>query len=192
MKIQAPPFIPRNLPSPSTKPHDGLREENPLLIRAVDTALIGVELLHHAPEGPAHHVGAGVAALVDVGALAWGVQMLAHGETTLERIEAAGSLSLAAQSGVTVYNHLRGEEEGLEHLVLPLALVHSAAEIVVGGADVVRGRKEHDGNRAVAGLALMAVGAGLAAAHLIPGAALPLHLGAAAAAVTRQFLISKS
>lgn len=191
MKIQSLPFTPRGNP-PQKNPEEGLREENPLLIRAVDTALIGVELLHHAPEGPAHHAGAGVAALVGVGALAWGVQRLAHGETALDRIEAAGSLGLAAASGLTVYNHLRGEEEELEHLVLPLALAHSAAELVVGGADFVRGRKERDGDRAVAGLALMAVGAGLAAAHMFPGAALPLHLGAAAAQATRQYLISKS
>lgn len=198
MKIQTLSFTPRGLPptSPQTpKPHvhEGLGAENPLLFRAVDTAHVGLELLHHAPEGRIQHVGTGVQALVGVGALAWGIQKLQHGETALDRLEAAGTLALAAESGLHVYEKLRGgHAEGLGKAALPLAMFHHATELVVGGADFVRGRQERDSHRALAGLAQMAVAGSLAAAHFIPGAALPLHLAGAAAQVTRQFLIANS
>lgn len=195
MQINTLAFTPRSLtpppPAPEAEP-GGLSHENPLLIRAVDTAHVGLELLHHAPEGRLHDVGAGLTALVGVGALTWGVQKLQHGETGLDRLEAAGALALAAESGLKVYGHLRPHEEALEKVALPLAMFHHGVEIVVGGADFVRGRRERDGTRAIAGLAHMAIGASLAAAHFIPGAALPLHLAGAAAHVTRQFLISQS
>lgn len=169
-------FVPRGLrslrpkePSKESSPQDPLKAENPFVPRATDVihvsaefaeATLSPDLKHtlHRPLQAAHAAAA-------VGATIWGVNKLVHGETWLDRVEAATSLSLAGESA------LAASAASLPGVGLALGLIHGTGEVIVGVADLRRGLQENSTRRVLAGGCQILTGAGALTTRLVPGGA---------------------
>lgn len=185
MKITSRPSPPAPPQKPADKPaaaHEH-RHEDSWLHMGLDTAHVGLELMHHAPEGPLHEVGVGVAGLATMAALFHGAQELKE-----NKLHAAASFALAGEMGLMAVGHLSGHEETFHRVALPLGLLHHGIEVYTGTRAALHAHAEGDRTHMLASLAKVGMEASLAAAHFIPGAALPLRLGAAVGLVTSAYL----
>lgn len=139
-----------------------LRAEHPLLSRSVEVMELGSWIASSQSQGSWAAPAAGLAAVTSLTAAAWGVNKLARGETTLDRVEGLGHLALSAAYGAEALN--------IAGVANPASAVASGCEILLGGADLVRGLREHDQLRAWTGAAGVLSGAALATSVLVPGA----------------------
>lgn len=170
-------FVPRGLRSLKSqersnepKPQDPLKAENPFVPRATDVIHVSAEFaeatLSHDLKNTLHRPLQAAHAVAAVGATIWGVNKLVHGETWLDRVEAAASLSLAGESA------LAASAASLPGVGLALGLIHGSGEVIVGVADVRRGLRENSTRRVLAGSCQILTGAGALATKLVPGGAL--------------------
>lgn len=183
MKITARPLptAPPQKPVPAHD-HDHLHEDS-WLHTGLDAAHVGLELLHHAPEGPLHEMGVGVAGIATMAALVHG----AH-ELKSNRLHAAASFALAGEMALTAAGHLSGNEEAFHQFATPFGLLHHGIEVYTGARRALHAYQEGDRTHLIASLARVGMEASLAAAHFLPGAALPLRIGAAAGLATSAYL----
>jgi len=149
----------------------------------LDAAHVGIELLHHAPEGPLHEVGVGVAGLATLAALFHGAQ-----ELKKDKLHAAASFALAGEMGFSAIGHLSGHEETFHKIAMPLGLLHHGIEVFTNGRAALHAYQEGDKTHLLASLARAGMEGSLAAAHFFPGAALPLRVGAAVGLVAGAYL----
>lgn len=162
-------FRPRRLhsiPGLEEEPgHDALREENPLVARLIECAHVSAEFSQVlAPGSQAVDLTArSVLAVSAAGAAFWGINKLARGETVLDRVEGVTNLALAADAG------LAAAGGAIPGATLALGLVHGAGELIIGGADVLRGREDNSARRTWAGAGQMLSGAGVLTWQLVPG-----------------------
>lgn len=167
--------------------HDELKHENPWIPRATDFVHVTSEFVEHtvphahetlhAPMQLAHAASA-------AGAAIWGVNKLIKGETALDRIEAATSLSLATESA------LAAAGGALPGVGLTFALLHATGELIVGQADLRRGMEEHSTRRGAAGACQILTGVGSGIAHLVPGGEIVGHSIMMVGMLGRQAAIS--
>jgi hypothetical protein len=176
----APPQKPANNPAPEQPEH---RHEDSWLHMGLDAAHVGLELMHHAPEGPLHEVGVGVAGLATMAALFHGAQ-----ELKSNKLHALASFALAGEMGMSAVGHLSGHEETFHQVAMPLGLLHHGIEVYAGTRAALHAHAEGDRTHMLASLAKVGMEASLAAAHFVPGAALPLRLGAAVGLATSVYL----
>lgn len=168
-----------NGPNQPDPPH--LRHENPALSRTVDTACVA--LIFAKNFDPPHLAMRAANGALAVGATVWGANKLFGGETVLDRLEGVGNLALAGHAGM--------EAGGYEYPAVSgaLSLIHSAGELIIGASDLIRGRDEHNGRRATAGLLQGLVGAAGITGQLCPPAAAVASGIALAAQLGRQVAI---
>lgn len=191
MKITSRPPQQPIAPKPPVEHHHEHHHEG-WLHNSLDAVHVGLELVHHAPEGRLHDAGAAVAGIATVGALVDGFQRLKSANCNFDRLHATASLALAGEMGLMAAGHLSGHEETLEKIGMPFGLLHHGIEIYTGACEALHAY--HDGNQQhlVGGLCRVGMEAGLAAAHFFPGAALGIRLGAAACLVTSEYLLRSS
>jgi hypothetical protein len=167
--------------------HDELKHENPWIPRATDFVHVTSEFVEHtvphahealhAPMQVAHAASA-------AGAAIWGVNKLLKGQTALDRIDAATSLSLAAESALSAAGG------ALPAVGLTFALLHASGELILGQADLRRGMEENSTRRGAAGACQLLTGVGTGIAHLVPGGEILGHSLMMVGMLGRQAAIS--
>lgn len=179
------PKVPPQKPAdkPSCDHDHEHRHSDSWLHMGLDAAHVGIELMHHAPEGPLHEVGVGVAGLATMAALFHGAQ-----EWKSDKLHAAASFALAGEMGMSALGHLTGNEETFHRIAMPLGLLHHGFEVYTNATQAIHAHKEGDRTHMLASLARAGMEGSLAAAHFFPGAALGLRLGAAVGLVTSAYL----
>lgn len=164
-------FSPRRwsaLPRPSGGPNqehnlEQLRAEHPWLSRSVEVMEIGSWVASTQSQGqPWTGAAAGFSGLTSLAAAAWGVNKLANGQTTLDRVEGINHLALSAAYGADALK--------IAGIANPASALAAGCEFLLGGADLVRGLREGDHLRSWTGLAGVLSGAALATSLIAPGA----------------------
>ncbi|MFN8607958.1 MAG: hypothetical protein U0931_10525 [Vulcanimicrobiota bacterium] len=163
-------FAPRrwsSLPSPAPlneeQKLDQLRAEHPWVSRSVEVMELGSWIASsQAQAQPWTGGAAGFGALTSLAAAAWGVNKLANGQTALDRVEGVGHLALSAAYGAEAL-----QVAGVSN---PASALAAGCEMLLGGADLIRGVHEKDHLRAITGAAGVLSGAALAGSLLVPGA----------------------
>lgn len=183
MKIAQSPawqFAPRrwSAPEASLRPQgddhgiDQLRAEHPLMSRGVEVMQMGSWVAASSSQGsPWTQASAGFSGVTAVASAAWGIHKLARAETGLDRIEGLGHLALATAYGVDAVGLLRPGQAWVSQVGNPSSYVAAGCEVVLGGADLVRGLREKNGPRTWTGAAGVLSGLALATSVAAPGAA---------------------
>ena len=184
-------FEPRRWRKPdqeiSTNP---LEAEHPTFVRGIDAVCLGSDLgLFFATEAPLSHAAAGLGVVAAAGMVTWGLTKWKHGETSLDRIEAVGSLA-AGTGYATESLRAVGVLGGLGHSVAGAALyTYAASDLFLGGVDAWRGYNEGSNRRLAAGLAQMANGGCMVAMELFPASATGFMWGMVGATLARQVAV---
>lgn len=178
-------FAPRRLSagnSTEEKPEQ-LQAENPAFARSVDLGKLGHDAMSVWAGLQQSSLGRVASGGVAVGAGIWGANKLLHGQTFLDRVEGVSLLALSANKAV--------DASATSHPGLSTAssLVQAGADLILGGADTIRGAREHNRRRLIVGISQMAIGACLGTSALVPSAAGVSTAVMCAAAVTKQLAI---
>ncbi|MBS2037119.1 hypothetical protein JST97_19180 [bacterium] len=183
-------FAPRRWSSLPQVPHrldeehnlDQLRAEHPLLSRSVEVLELSSWVASSQSQGqPWSGAATGLGVVTSLAAAAWGVNKLARGQTGLDRVEGVGHLALSAAYGAGAFN--------LAGIVNPASALASGCEVLLGGADLVRGIREKDHLRAWTGAAGVLSGAALATSLIAPGATGFAQAMAVVSMATRQSIL---
>lgn len=168
----------------STNP---LEAEHPSFIRGMDALCLGSDLgLFYASRAPMTHAAAGLGAVAAVGMTVWGVNKWRYGETSLDRIEAVGSLAAGAgyaTESLRVVGSLGLVGTGIAGAAL---YTYAASDLFLGGVDAFRGVTESSPRRLAVGLAQMANGACMLGLELCPSLATGFMWGMVGSTVARQ------
>ena len=183
MKILQSPswqFAPRRWAAPADeqrrlddKEHnlEQLRSEHPLVSRAVEVMQMGSWIAASQAQGsPWTEASAGFSGLTSVASAAWGINKLANGQSTLDRVEGLGHLALSAAYGADAVGLMRPNYAWVPQVSNPTSAVAAGCEILLGGADLVRGLREDNQARVWTGAAGILSGAALATSLVAPGA----------------------
>lgn len=150
---------------------DELRSEHPWMARSVEVLETGSWIAHTGSVGPPFsQVSGALSAVTAAAAGAWGINKLARGQTTLDRIEGVGHLALAVDAGMSSVAQFQPGVPWAQRIASPAGFIAAGCELALGGADLVRGLREKDAPRQWAGVAQLVSGAALAASIAVPGA----------------------
>lgn len=183
MKILQSPawqFAPRRWATPADE-HRGLddqehnleqlRSEHPLASRGVEVMQLGSWIASSQAQGsPWTEASAGFSGLTSLASAAWGVNKLANGQGTLDRVEGLGHLALSAAYGADAIGLMRPGQAWVSQVSNPTSALAAGCEMLLGGADLVRGLREKNQARVWTGAAGVLSGAALATSLIAPGA----------------------
>ncbi|MGE4205915.1 MAG: hypothetical protein AB7J86_34955 [Vulcanimicrobiota bacterium] len=171
----------------SLAPEHTLGGENPLALQGLELLHVGSEVAfdHHLPAG----VGLGVAAVVGLGGLAWGVAKV-RSESRLDKIEGVGHLAMAATAGMAAVSLALGHGHHPGGLAIAaFEGVHGLTELAVGANDIRHAHEQNKAIRAFAGAMQIGKGAAVIASACLPGIAPTLHLVALGCVLARTAAI---
>ena len=180
LQSQAWQFAPRRWATPSDSPRPvdeenhlaQLRAEHPLVSRGVEVMQMGSWIASSQAQGhPWTEASAGFSGVTSLASAAWGIHKLANGQTTLDRVEGVGHLALSAAYGADAVGLMRPGHGWAHQVSNPASALAAGCEMLLGGADLVRGLREKNHARAWTGAAGVLSGAALATSLIAPGAA---------------------
>ncbi len=180
LQSQAWQFAPRRwaTPADASRPLDDehkldqLRAEHPLASRAVEAMQMGSWIAAaQAQSSPWTEASAGFSGVTSLASAAWGIHKLAHGESALDRVEGVAHLALSTAYGADAVGLIRPGQAWVRQVSNPASALAAGCEMLLGGADVVRGVREKNQARVWTGAAGVLSGAALATSLVVPGAA---------------------
>jgi len=148
-----------------------LRAEHPWMSRGVEVLQMGSWIAQDQSVNAPWKQGSGaLSAVTALASGAWGINKLAHGETTLDRVEGIGHLALAVDSAATSVGKWMSPPPWTQSVATPAVLVAVGCELTLGTSDLIRGLREDDSPRKWLGAVQIVSAASLAASLAFPGA----------------------
>ncbi len=188
-------FAPRQLQSAKPRPQEGpqpdedsrsrLRAEHPWMSRTVEVLESASWIAHGQSVQPPWGAASGaLSAVTAVAAGAWGINKLARAQSGLDAIEGVGHLALSLDASLNTWQQLG--RQGSPLLSNTVGALAAGSELILGGADLIRGLRDKDRLRTWVGVSQVLSGAALATSLAFPGATGLAQAVALTSLTTRQ------
>lgn len=174
-------FAPRRLQSAKPRPEEGpqpdddsrsqLRAEHPWMSRTVEVLESASWIAHgQSLQPPWGEASGALSAVTAVAAGAWGINKLARAQSGLDAVEGVGHLALSLDASLSTWQQLGRQGAPSPMLSNTVGGLAAGSELILGGADLVRGLRDKDRLRTWVGASQLLSGAALATSLAFPGA----------------------